>query len=344
MLKTQYKFSSKTVDCYLDADFSFLEKLVAKEKAVIITDDNIASIYAEKFADWKVIAIPAGEQNKQQATVDKVILELIKLQADRGTFIIGIGGGVVTDIAGYAASVYMRGVKFAFIPTSILAMVDAAVGGKNGVDVGIYKNLVGVIRHPEFLMYDYSFLKTLPHEEWINGFAEIIKHACIKDEKLFELLENNSLEIFQKDPEKIAALIKSNVEVKYNVVANDEFEAGERRLLNFGHTLGHAVENIYQLPHGNAVSIGMVAACKISGEINNFSATEIERVIALLKKYYLPVDLKFDKEKVWDILVMDKKKSGDTMNFILLNKIGAGVVRSIPLHQLKELINQLSSW
>lgn len=340
MDKEQYQFSSKTVDCYFDADFSYVEKLVSKEKAVIVTDDKIASIYAEKFKGWNVIAVPAGEQNKQQSTVDKVILELIKLQADRQTFIIGIGGGVITDIAGYASSVYMRGVKFAFIPTSILAMVDAAVGGKNGVDVGIYKNLVGVIRHPEFLLYDYSFLKTLPHEEWINGFAEIIKHACIKDEKLFELLENNSLETFQQSSEKIAALIKRNVELKYNVVVNDEFETGERKLLNFGHTLGHAVENIYQLPHGSAISIGMVAACKISEELNNFSRTQSERIIDLLNKYHLPVDLQFDQGKVWAILVMDKKKSGDTMNFILLNKIGNGIVKPIPLQQLKNLLNQ----
>ena len=336
MDKAQYKFSSKTVDCYFDADFSFLEKLVPKEKAVIITDDNLVSIYSEKFSGWKVIAIPAGEQNKQQSTVDKVIDQLIKLQADRGTFIIGIGGGVVTDIAGYAASVYMRGLKFAFVPTSILAMVDAAVGGKNGVDVGIYKNLVGVIRHPEFLLYDYSFLETLPKEEWINGFAEIIKHACIKDEKLFELLENNSLETLKAG--KIGDLIKRNVEIKFNIVSGDEFETGERKLLNFGHTLGHSIENIYQLPHGSAISIGMVAACKISEKLNDFSTEQNNRVTQLLKKYQLPVDLKIDKEKVWEVLIMDKKKTGDTMNFILLNKIGNGVVRSISLLQLKEII------
>ena len=339
MDKEQYKFSSKIVDCYFDADFSFLEKLVPKEKALIITDDNIATIYAEKFTGWKVIAIPAGEKNKQQSTVDAVILELIKLQADRGSFIIGVGGGVVTDIAGYAASVYMRGIKFAFVPTSILSMVDAAVGGKNGVDVGIYKNLVGVIRHPEFLLYDYSFLNTLPNEEWINGFAEIIKHACIKDENLFELLENNSLETLKTG--KIGELIKRNVELKFAVVSGDEFETGERKLLNFGHTLGHAIENIYNLPHGSAISIGMVAACKISGEVNNFSPDENKRITQLLKQYQLPVEQKIDNGKVWEILIMDKKKTGDAMNFILLNKIGDGVVRSIPLHQLKELINQL---
>ncbi|MDB5223094.1 MAG: 3-dehydroquinate synthase [Chitinophagaceae bacterium] len=339
MDKQQYKFSIKTVDCYFDADFSLLEELVPKEKAVIITDENIASLYAKTFAGWKVIAVKPGEENKQQATVDSVIGQLIKLQADRETFIIGVGGGVVTDIAGYAASVYMRGIKFAFVPTSILAMVDAAVGGKNGVDVGMYKNLVGVIRHPEFLLYNYSFLKTLPQDEWVSGFAEIIKHACIKDTAMFELLENNSLEEFQNSSSKIAELIKRNVEIKYNVVSNDEFETGERKLLNFGHTIGHAIENIYKIPHGNAVSIGMVAACKISETINGFPVEGSQRVIALLKKYHLPVDLKFDKEKIWEVLLMDKKKSGDTMNFILLNKIGDAIVKPVSLPQLKDLIN-----
>src|SRR5687767_9708384 len=158
MDKQQYKFPSKTVDCYFDAPFSFLEELVSKEKAVIITDENIASLHPDRFNGWKTIVLKAGEKYKQQATVDDVIQQLIDLQADRETFLVGAGGGVITDVTGYAASVYMRGVKFGFVPTSILAMVDAAIGGKNGVDVGMYKNLVGVIRHPEFLLYDHSFL------------------------------------------------------------------------------------------------------------------------------------------------------------------------------------------
>ena len=339
MDKQQYKFSAKTVDCYFDTDFSFLEKLEPKSKAIIITDENIAGNYPESFSEWKTIVIKAGEENKQQSTVNYIIDELIKLQADRETFIIGVGGGVVTDIAGYAASVYMRGVKFAFVPTTILAMVDACIGGKNGVDVGKYKNLVGVIRHPEFLLYDYSFLKTLPEEEWVNGFAEIIKHACIKDKDLFTFLENESLGSFQSSPYKIGELIKKNVDIKYSVVSKDEFETGERKLLNLGHTLGHAIENIYALPHGNAVSIGIVAACKISEEINNFSSEEKNKVVEVLKKYNLPVDLNFDKEKVWQVLLMDKKKSGDTMNFILLNKIGDGIVKQIPLTKLKDIFN-----
>lgn len=339
MYHQQYNFSEKTVDCYFNANFSLLENFVSKQNSVIITDENIASLHHNKFNGWKKVVLKAGEQHKQQSTVNNVIDQLIKLQIDRSSFIIGVGGGVITDIAGYAASVYMRGIKFGYVPTSILAMVDASIGGKNGVDVGMYKNLVGVIKHPEFLLYDYSFLKTLPVGEWINGFAEIIKHACIQDAAMFEMLEKNSPEEYINTPDKIADLVKRNVDLKYKVVSKDEHEQGERKLLNFGHTIGHAIENLYHLSHGNAVSIGMVAACKISREINNFSSQA--SVIRLLEKYNLPVEFNFDSEKIWDILLMDKKRTGDEMNFILLNTIGDGVVRSIPLHQLKKLITQL---
>jgi shikimate kinase / 3-dehydroquinate synthase len=334
-----FTFSSKDYSCYYNADFSSLERLVSKDKAVIITDKNIASYYSHKFISWRTIIIEPGEKYKQQATADFIINELINLKADRETIIIAIGGGVITDIAGYVASVYMRGIKFALVPTTILAMVDAAVGGKNSINIGIYKNLVGTIRHPEFLFYDYSFLKSLPQVEWINGFAEIIKHACIKDKMLFEWLESQSLQSLQSSVDITDELVRRNVEIKYNIVSNDEFEKGERRLLNFGHTLGHAIENMYKLSHGNAVGIGMVAACIISEEVNNFPAKEKIRVTQLLKKYHLAVDLKYDKEKIWEVLLLDKKKSGNKMNFVLLNSIGDGVVQSIPLIQLQELFN-----
>ncbi len=342
MHKENYFFSSKKCTCYFNADFSYLEKLILKENTVIITDENIIAHHSNKFDGWETIVIKPGEQNKQQATVDYIINELINIKADRETFIVGVGGGVVTDIAGYVASVYMRGIKFGFVPTTILAMVDASIGGKNGVDVGLYKNLIGATKQPEFLLYDYSLLKTLPQGQWVNGFAEIIKHACIKDEDLFVWLENNSLEFFQSSIERNDELIKWNVDIKYNIVSNDEFETGERKLLNFGHTLGHAIENIYALPHGKAVSIGMIAACNIASEINNFSTTDIARVTRLLKTYHLPVELEFNNDEVWEVLLMDKKKSGDTMNFILLNKIGEAIIKPIPLSQLRRLFKHIT--
>jgi 3-dehydroquinate synthase len=276
---SKYQFSDRSIDCYFDADFSILENLLDKQKTVFITDENIFEKQSKKFDGWKTIVIRAGEQFKNQQTVDEVIDQLINLQADRQSFIVGIGGGVVTDITGFVASIYMRGVKFAFVPTSILAMVDASIGGKNGIDVGVYKNLVGIIRHPEFLLYDYSFFETLPAEEWVDGFAEIVKHACIKDKEMFHFLEENSLSEFQSSFKFTGQLIEKNVDIKYNVVSNDEQETGERKLLNFGHTIGHAIENVSKLSHGNAISIGMVAACRISEKINGFSPDETEQVI-----------------------------------------------------------------
>src|SRR5262249_54779473 len=156
--------------------------------------------------------------------------QLIEYNADRKTTLVGIGGGVVTDLTGYAAAVYMRGIRFGFVPTSILAMVDASIGGKNGIDVGLYKKLVCTIRQPEFLVYDYSFLKSLPKNEWVNGFAEIIKHSCIKDVALFKELEKNKLSFYQKNKPALAKLIQRNAAIKSAVVQKDEFEKGDRRL------------------------------------------------------------------------------------------------------------------
>lgn len=339
MRKLQYKFSKKTTTYYFDAEFAYLEKLVDKKQAVIITDENIFSHHQKKFGGWNTIVISAGEQFKVQATVDSIIEQLIGFQADRKTHLIGVGGGVVTDITGFVASIYMRGIPFGFVPSSILAMVDASIGGKNGIDVGVYKNLAGMISQPEFLLYDLSLLKSLPKEEWVNGFAEIIKHACIKDASLFRELEKNKPGFYQKDKAALSKLIRRNVVIKSDVVEKDEFEHGERRLLNFGHTLGHAIEKLYELSHGHAVAIGMVAACMISEEFTDFRETG--RVIALLKKYGLPTVAEFDPKEVMNVLRMDKKKVKESMNYVLLNKTGQGIVRTIPIVQLEKMVQSI---
>jgi 3-dehydroquinate synthase len=218
-------------------------------------------------------------------------------------------------------------------------MVDAAIGGKNGIDVGLYKNMVGLIRQPGFILYDFSLLKSLPTEEWVNGFAEVIKHACIKDLAMFKLLEENKLSTFQKDLTALAKLVQRNALLKTNVVVADEFETGERKLLNFGHTIGHAVENLYKIPHGHAVSIGMGVACKISEQVTGFKQSE--RVIAVLKQYGLPPQFAFDKEETFRILKSDKKKDNQSINYVLLNKIGNGTIKALPFEQIQELINAL---
>jgi len=339
MRKLSCKFNYATTDYYFDANFSQLKTLVDKKNAVLITDEKIVLGHSSKLNGWNMIVLKSGEEHKTQETVDALIDNLIEMGADRQTVLIGLGGGVITDLTGYAASIYMRGLRFGFVPTSLLAMVDAAIGGKNGVDIGVYKNMVGTIRQPAFLLYDYSFLKTLPEEEWINGFAEIIKHACIRDAAMFKKLEQNEFAKFVRNKKAVGDLVERNARIKTKIVQQDEFEKGDRRLLNFGHTLGHALENLYQLPHGQAVSLGISAACELSQMLSSFSQSQ--RVIDLLDKYGLPTDAEFDKGRVLEILKKDKKKEKDHINYILLEKIGKGKIQQIPIKQLEKFINQL---
>ena len=338
MKKRTFKFSNSTVDYYLAGGFAFLKKIVDPANAVIITDDNVYNHHTKKFRGWKTILIAPGEQFKVQVTADAIIEKLIELEAHRSTILIGIGGGVVTDITGYVASVYMRGISFGFVPTSLLAMVDASIGGKNGIDVGMYKNLVGVIRQPRFILHDMAFLNTLPQNEWENGFAEIIKHACIKDAAMFRELEVSSYKKYQGSKKAICELVQRNALLKTKVVQKDEFEKRDRRLLNFGHTLGHALENLYELSHGRAISIGMGFASVISEKTLGFK--EAGRVTSLLLKYDLPTFSEFDKTKVFDVLKMDKKRGNNEINFVLLKKIGQGVVKPKLLIHLKKLIEE----
>lgn len=340
MQETVLEFTTKKVSCIFGASLqSFLDE--HKEKnVVLISDENVYNAHLSLFDGFRYVVLPAGEKHKQQGTIDHIIKELLHLQADKDSLIIGIGGGVVTDMAGFAASIFKRGIHLVLVPTSVLAMVDASVGGKNGVDVGVYKNMVGTIHQPDKILFDYSLLKSLPAAEWINGFAEIIKHACIKDAGLFDYLASHSIQDFINGSEDVEALMQRNVMIKAKVVLSDEFETGERKLLNFGHTLGHAIENIYHLPHGHAISIGMMAACTFSQEINAFESSGKARVQALLEQYGLPVKLEFDKQAVWDVLLMDKKRKNGDMNFVLLNRIGEAVVKKISLVQLKDMIAQ----
>lgn len=339
MKKITNKFSNSSTDYYPASGISHLKKITDPKATVLITDENVYKAHSKRFKGWDVIVLKAGEGFKVQATVDAVIEKLIEMEADRKTTLVGVGGGVITDITGYVASVYMRGVRFGFVPTSILSLVDASIGGKNGIDVGMYKNMVGVIRQPSFILHDMIFLNSLPQVEWENGFAEVIKHACIKDAGMFAELERKTLKHYQSSQKSICRLIQRNAIIKFKVVQQDEFEKGERRLLNFGHTLGHALETQYELLHGQAIAIGMTYACHISEKLTGFKQTE--KVVGLLEKYNLPTYASFNRQKVFEVLKMDKKRERKEMNYVLLKKIGKGVVKSISLKQLEKIIGVL---
>jgi 3-dehydroquinate synthase len=336
MQKKVFRFSNSSVDYYFEGRISQLKEVIDVAKAIFVTDENVFAAHQKQFKNRNTIVLKAGEEFKIQATVDSVIEQLIDMEADRKSVLIGVGGGVVTDITGYVASVYMRGISFGFVPTSLLAMVDASIGGKNGIDVGVYKNMVGIIRQPSFLLFDPSLLQTLADAEWRNGFAEIIKHAAIKDAGMFRQLEQNDLSFYQKKRKELSELIRRNVLIKTKVVQEDEFEKGDRKLLNFGHTLGHALENQYELSHGQAISIGMAYASSLSQKINGFKNTD--RLVGLLDQYGLPTFAEFDKEKVINVLKMDKKKTKDSINFILLEKIGKAFIKEISIQQLYETL------
>jgi 3-dehydroquinate synthase len=333
-----FQISGNKTDLYFDASFDLLKQLAPPENSFIITDENVMLHHERLFKSWKVIVIAAGESSKNLEITDDIIRQLIALEADRNATIIGIGGGVVTDIAGFVAGIYKRGVRCGFVPTSVLGMVDASLGGKNGVDIGEYKNMIGLIRQPSFILYDFDLLNTLPKAEWINGFAEIIKHACILDTEMFDDLKKHSIEYFQEERQVLASLIERNALLKMQTVKEDEFETGTRKILNFGHTLGHAIENVYELPHGHAISIGMVFAAKISSVITGFENTE--DVIALLKYYHLPVRFDFNIETALANIQKDKKKLDGSIHFILLKAIGAATVKPLGISAINDFLRK----
>ena len=305
------------------------------QQPIIITDDNVGRIYSKSFPSAPVITLEHGEQTKSLAVVDGIYRQLLELEADRSSFVIGIGGGVICDITGYIASTYMRGLRFGFVATSLLAQVDASVGGKNGINYGGYKNLVGTFNQPEFVVCDPYLLKTLPEKEVLCGLAEVVKHALIRDPELLVFLEKNIEGIRNLEADIIERLVSDSVAIKSDVVNQDERESGLRRILNFGHTFGHAVEHLQCISHGEAVSIGMVIAAEISMQKGMLTTTELNRIKQLLETLKLPIHSTDDPARMIDAVRKDKKRESNTLYFVLLGGIGQAVIEAMSLKDLK---------
>ena len=316
-----------------------LKKLVhylSTKHPVIITDENVGQHYSDQFPPGHVITIGTGEGIKTLETIRRIYSELVAIEADRSCSIVGIGGGIVCDMAGFVASTYLRGVRFGFVATTLLAQVDASVGGKNGVNFGGYKNMVGTFNQPEFVLCDLDMLHSLPETQLQCGFAEIVKHAAIADAGMFEALEKNAEKALALDPIVVERLVYDSLVIKSSFVNQDEKETGERRKLNFGHTFGHAIEKVTGVPHGQAVSVGMVLAAGLSQQRGLITAREKERLCALLEQLNLPTRMRFDRKAVLEALGKDKKRENESVHFVLLNGLGRAVIADISLAELRQ--------
>jgi 3-dehydroquinate synthase len=316
-----------------------LQRYIPVAKPIIITDVNVGKLYPLDSMAAEVITIGTGEEIKTLDTVQEIYAKLLSSQVDRSSFIVGMGGGIVCDIAGFVASTFLRGVRFGFVATTLLAQVDASVGGKNGVNFEGYKNMVGLFHQPEFVICDPELLKTLPPKEISCGLAEIVKHGAIADADLFAYLEQHAEDILALNSPVIEKLVLASVRIKSSIVNRDETEKGDRRLLNFGHTFGHAIEKVTGVAHGEAVSMGMVIASALSVKRGLLSAQEDQRLRVVLKNFKLPTRLETRSQKILDAIAKDKKRAGDRIHFVLLNGIGNARVDQLTMEELKDNLN-----
>lgn len=332
--------------------------LIAKDlkagRYVVITDDCVSGLYGKKFLaalkdiglKASLIEFPAGEASKNIKTVLDIAGKLMEAGADRETCLIALGGGVVGDIAGFVASIFMRSVPYIQIPTTLVAQVDSSIGGKTGVDLSFGKNLLGTFYQPRAVFANMSYLDTLPEKEFNNGLAEVIKYGIIDDEKMFRTLEDNIDALKSKDPKLMLNIVENCCRIKKSVVEIDEKEQGLRRILNFGHTLGHALEanSKFTIAHGEGVAMGMVAAARISEKMGYLENKATERIEALISKTGLPVTIpkSLDGEKIITRMKMDKKRKGDVVHFVLLKKIGMPFINGNIEHKLiAEVIEEM---
>ena len=335
-----------------------LHKYCNIDETIIIMDKNIARLYGNSFNDFKTIIIDGSEKNKNIETVVNIYKKLLEFSCDRHSFIVGIGGGVVTDITGFVSSTFLRGIRYAFVPTTLLSQVDAAIGGKNGVNFMGIKNIIGTFSQPDFVIFDVDTLKTLDIKEFISGIGEIIKCSIISGKEFFNLLSDNLYNIISKFKEHcllenvpvynglenlLYYFIEESLKIKADIVEKDEKEAGLRKVLNLGHTLAHAIEITENIPHGAAVIKGTKFASDFSTKEGFLDIEENRKITSLLELtgVSLSLGIKTDRDKIKEALFHDKKKKGDTIDFVFIKNIGSVFISNIKIEKIMEAIDDM---
>lgn len=323
-------------------EWNQLQDFILKDRFIYLIDQQVFDAWPDRFKGTDYILVQSGESSKSLDVLQSLIEKLIAFEADRNTLLIAVGGGMVCDLGGFLASIYMRGCRIAYIPTTLLAMVDAAYGGKTGINFNRWKNLLGTFRQPEFIFNEISFLQTLPPREFKAGLAEAVKHCAIGDEDRFNWLENNLDSILHQNQSDLKDFIRHSVNYKLSLVKQDEKENGMRRILNFGHTFGHAIERYNLYNHGESVALGMILAVRISEIHCDFNPMDSERLIKILDRIGLPVKANFDPDLLMTNMALDKKKAADQIYFIFLDRIGKAIAEKITpeklAHYLKDIL------
>lgn len=343
MEKLHLDFGENSYDIIIEKDWSYflksLSDINAPKKILVVTDSNVSRLYADEICrilkdggyDCAKHVFEAGEKNKSMDSILGICRSAVEHHMDRKSMIIALGGGVVGDMAGFAASIYMRGIKFIQVPTTLLSQSDSSVGGKTGIDFASNKNILGAFYQPRLVYINVSVLKTLPEEEFISGMGEVVKHGIIYDREFFDYLCENHDKVKSLDADVLIKMVKRNCAIKADVVMQDEKEAGLRAILNFGHTIGHAAESSFNFTktHGACVGLGMCAASYIAYKRGMITAEEFDKIKEAEKLYGLPVTSdSLDYDAVYEFMKNDKKKDGAVLKFILPASIGSVVQKT----------------
>lgn len=317
-----------------------LSKYIPQDNVLIIADIKMKDLPGMHLPAYPTYFFRAQEKAKGFSTVADIYKWLLEQGADRSTFIVGIGGGIICDITGFVASTFMRGLRFGLMPTTLLSQVDASVGGKNGLNFDGFKNIIGTFNQPDWVLCDINILKTLPIEEFKSGMAEVIKHAIIFDADMLAVIEKHENLLSSFNPEVMQYLVKRSVEIKADIVSADELETGLRRKLNLGHTWGHAVESVTGIFHGYAVSIGLAFAAHFSVYKGYLSREEHDRIITLLDSLKLPTTINADLAPILNSLAHDKKKQKDSIHFVFISSIGEVKTELVSIDEIKTFAHE----